>query len=88
MPATVSWLLVVVLALRSSGGPLRKSDLVRLVSGAALSSVELAELVRRNCLTFQPTDRDRTDFQRLGAEPSLLAAMDDRPGQRRLSMTE
>jgi hypothetical protein len=73
----VSWLLVVVLALQSSGGPLRKSDLVRLVSGAALSSVELVELVRRNCLTFQPTDRDRTDFQRLGAEPSLLAAMDD-----------
>jgi len=42
-----------------------------------MSPGELAQLVRRNCLTFQPTDRDRNDFRLLGAEPSLLAAVDD-----------
>lgn len=83
MPAAVSWLLVAVLALQSTGGqPLRKSDLVRLISGAALSSGELAQLVRHNCLTFQPTDRDRTDFRQLGADPSLLAAIDECVRQR------
>ena len=65
----------VLLALQGAG-PLRKSDLVRLLSGSAMSPLELAQLVRRNCLTFEPTDRDRSDFRRLGAEPSLLAAVD------------
>jgi hypothetical protein len=75
----VTWLLAVFVALQGTGGgaPLRKSDLVRLISGAAMSSVELTQLVRRNCLTFQPTDRDHTDFERLGADRSLIAAMDE-----------
>src|SRR5258708_10064622 len=63
--------------LLQGSAPLRKSDLVRLLSGAGISPVELAELVPRNCLTFQPTDRDRNDFRLLGAEASLLAAVDD-----------
>ncbi len=75
MSAAVSWLLL--LAVLQGSAPLRKSDLVRLVSGSAMSPVELAQLVRRNCLTFEPTQRDRNDFQRLGADRSLLAAMDD-----------
>ena len=77
MSAAVSFLLLVVLFALQGTGPLRKSDLVRLISGSAMSPGELAQLVRRNCLTFQPTDRDRSDFQRLGADRSLLAAMDD-----------
>ncbi len=56
---------------------LRKSDLVRLLSGATMPPVELAQLVRRNCLTFHPTDRDRNDFRLLGADPSLLTAIDE-----------
>jgi hypothetical protein len=56
--------------------PLRKSDLVRLLSGSSLSQPELTQLVSRNCLTFDPTDRDRTDFRRLGAERELLAALE------------
>ncbi len=76
MPAAVI-VLVLVLLLTQGTAPLRKSDLVRLISGSALSPVELAQLVRRNCLTFQPSDRDRTDFQRLGADRLLLAAMDE-----------
>jgi len=37
---------------------------------------EIAQLVSRNCLTFAPTDRDRADFRRLGAEAPVLAAID------------
>ena len=71
--AAVAALLVV-----SQGtAPLRKSDIVRLLSGSALSQPELAQLVTRNCLTFDPTDRDRTDFRRLGAEREVLAAVDE-----------
>jgi len=75
MPAALSALLA-TLVLQGSA-PLRKSDLVRLLSSAGMSTAELAELVRRNCLTFQPTDRDRNDFRQLGAEASLFAAVDD-----------
>lgn len=67
-------LLALLLAMQTA--PLRKSDLVRLLSVSAMSPVELAQLVRRNCLTFAPTGRDRTDFLRLGADRSLLDAMD------------
>lgn len=69
--------LFLALLLASQGlAPLRKSDLVRLLSTSALSQGELAQMVSRNCLTFEPTDRDRTDFRRLGAERGVLAAMD------------
>src|SRR5919197_5146278 len=76
MPQTLSALLAALLALQGTA-PLRKSDLVRLLSGAGMSPLELAQLVRRNCLTFDPTARDRTDLRLLGAEPSLLAAVDE-----------
>ena len=48
--------------------PLRKSDLIRLLSGGALSHREIADLIRRNCLSFTPTARDRTDLAALGAD--------------------
>src|SRR2546422_615020 len=76
MPQALSALFAVVLAMQGPA-PLRKSDLVRLLSGAVMSPVELAEMVRRTCLTFQPTDRDRNDFRLLGDDASLLAAVDD-----------
>lgn len=69
--------LVLVVWLITQGiAPLRKSDLVRLLSGSVMSQEEMAQLVRRNCLSFTPTERDRTDFQRLGAEAPVLAAVD------------
>ena len=64
------WLVV------QGAAPLRKSDLVRLLSGSVMSQPEIAQLVSRNCLTFAPTDRDRSDFRRLGAEAAVLAAID------------
>lgn len=75
MPPAVT-LLLAVLLVGQGLAPLRKSDLVRLLSGAVLSQGELAQLVTRNCLTFDPTDRDRSDLRRLGAERAVLAAVD------------
>jgi hypothetical protein len=79
MPPALSAVLAVLLAVQGGAGPvaLRKSDLVRLLSGAMMSPVELAQLVRRNCLTFEPTDRDRNDLRLLGGDATLLAAVDD-----------
>lgn len=57
------------------GAPLRKSDLVRLLSGAMMSSTELAQLVSRNCLTFDPTERDKNDLRLLGADSAMLTAV-------------
>jgi hypothetical protein len=76
MPTPVSVLIAVLLVLQGSA-PLRKSDLVRLLSGSVMAPMELAQLVRRNCLTFNPTNRDRNDFRLLGADAALLAAVDD-----------
>src|SRR5256886_5500316 len=69
-------LLLALLLVTQGAAPLRKSDLVRLPSASAMSSVELAQFVGRNCLTFEPTERDRTDFRRLGADRALLDAVD------------
>src|SRR2546430_15178935 len=68
-------LLLALLLVTQGAAPLRKSDLVRLLSASAMSSVELARFVGRNCLTFEPTERDRTDFRRLGADRALLDAV-------------
>jgi len=55
--------------------PLRKSDLIRLLSGGALSHGEIADLIRRNCLSFTPTARDRTDLAALGADSLIMERM-------------
>ncbi len=78
MPPALSAFLALLLALQGgSPASLRKTDLVRLLSGAGMSSADLSQLVRRNCLTFQPTERDRNDLRMLGADASLLAAVDE-----------
>src|SRR5207247_10744420 len=75
VPAAVSMLLALLVAMQGSA-PLRKSVLVGLLSGAMLSSNELVELVSRNCLTFDPTARDRNDLRMLGADAAMLAAVE------------
>jgi hypothetical protein len=69
--------LLLAVLLTQGTAPLRKSDLVRLLSGAEISSAELEQLVRRNCLTFDPTARDRNDLRLMGADSNVLAAVDD-----------
>ena len=75
MPAAVACLLVLVVALQG-GERLRKTDLVRLLSSVTLTPDELAALIRRNCLSFTPSGRDRADFIALGAVPVVLREID------------
>ena len=56
--------------------PLQKSDIIRLLTGTTYSKAEVAGIVRQSCLSFAPTARDRTDFQALGADDSVMAAID------------
>ena len=56
--------------------PLRKTDLIRLLTGGALSNREIADLVRRDCLSFTPTARDRQDLEALGADSVILGRID------------
>ena len=58
------------------GEPLRKTDLVRLLSGLTLTPDELAALIRRRCLSFTPSGRDRSDFVALGADAAVLREID------------
>lgn len=53
--------------------PLTKAELVQALSTRAYSSAELAELIRTNCLNFEPTSRDVTDLSSLGATDEVLA---------------
>ena len=57
--------------------PLRKAELVRLLATRALSKPEVAALVRRSCVTFQPTAHDRTELRTAGADDAVLAALDE-----------
>jgi len=75
MSAALGGLIAVLLLLQGTE-PLRKSDLVRLLSESTQSSLELAQLVSRHCLTFEPTDRDRHDFRLLGADSAVLTAVE------------
>ena len=56
--------------------PLLKSDLVRLLTTGALSNSEIASLISRNCLAFEPTARDRDQFRSLGANDEVMSAID------------
>lgn len=57
--------------------PLQKSDLIRLLTGTTYSRDEVAGIIRQSCLSFTPTPRDRADFQALGADQGVLAAIDE-----------
>jgi hypothetical protein len=75
------WLLgVLVTALPSTGPaqgsqPLRKTDLIRLLSSPLISKHEVADLIRRNCVSFRPTPRDWTDLQSFGADTGVLGSI-------------
>lgn len=60
---------------QAQDAPLRKSDIVRMLSGSTYSVDEVATIVRTNCLSFTPTDRDMADFRDLGANDAVLSAV-------------
>ncbi|HUL48590.1 MAG TPA: Ig-like domain-containing protein [Gemmatimonadales bacterium] len=55
--------------------PLRKTDVVRLLSNPVIPKTEVADLIRRNCLAFQPSERDWADLRALGASADVLASI-------------
>ena len=76
-PAVVLLLLAAPAHSQGRGGePLRKTDLVRLLSGVTLAPDALAALIRRRCLGFTPSGRDRADFVALGADAAALREID------------
>jgi len=66
-------------AAHAQGGgtePFRKVELVRLLGSRAMSTPEIAALVRRNCVAFRPSERDRADLRAAGADDAVFAAID------------
>ncbi|HEV8265049.1 MAG TPA: Ig-like domain-containing protein [Gemmatimonadales bacterium] len=57
------------------GAPLLKADLIELLSNPLIGNQETADLVRRNCLAFRPTDRDWADIRGLGASSDVVASI-------------
>ena len=55
--------------------PLRKTDVIRLLSNPLISKSEVAELIRRNCIAFRPTPRDWADLRDFGADAEVLSSL-------------
>lgn len=56
------------------GGPLLKSDLVRMMTASNHTATEMAAIVRMNCVSFEPTARDR---DQLGNLPNADVVLDE-----------
>jgi hypothetical protein len=76
---------VAVLAILASGvpspgatqgsEPLRKTDVIRLLSNPLIARSEVADLIRRNCIAFRPTPRDWADLRDFGADSEVLSSI-------------
>lgn len=53
--------------------PLDKAELVRLLTNPLFAQTEVADVVRRSCLTFHPTERDWADLRSAGAGGEVIA---------------
>lgn len=58
------------------GGPLLKSDLVRMMTASNYSGTEMAALVRTNCIGFEPTARDRNQLATLPGSEFVMVEID------------
>jgi hypothetical protein len=56
--------------------PLRKTDLIRLLTANTQTLPQIVAMVRRSCVSFTPTARDRQDLAALGGDTTLLKAID------------
>src|SRR5256885_2033005 len=54
--------------------PLEKSELIRLLTNPLFAQTEVADVVRRSCLTFHPTERDWADLRNAGANGEVIAS--------------
>ncbi len=55
--------------------PLRKTDVIRLLSNPLISRSEVADLIRRNCVAFRPTPRDWADLRDFGADSAVVRSI-------------
>ncbi len=53
--------------------PLDKTELIRLLTNPLFAQTEVADVVRRSCLTFRPTERDWADLRNAGASGEVMA---------------
>ncbi|HEU5284084.1 MAG TPA: Ig-like domain-containing protein [Burkholderiales bacterium] len=56
--------------------PLRKTDLIRLLTDSSMSPAQVAAQVGKSCLAFTPTARDRANLLALGADTAVFARID------------
>ncbi|HWC73107.1 MAG TPA: Ig-like domain-containing protein [Gemmatimonadales bacterium] len=54
--------------------PLDKAELIRLLTNPLFAQTEVADVVRRSCLTFRPTERDWADLRSAGAGGEVIAS--------------
>ncbi len=54
--------------------PLDKTELIRLLTNPLFAQFEVADVVRRSCLTFHPTERDWADLRSVGAAGEVIAS--------------
>ena len=58
------------------GGPLLKSDLVRMMTASTFTGTEMAAIVRMNCVGFEPTARDRRQLSTLRGSDLIMVEID------------
>ena len=54
--------------------PLDKTELIRLLTNPLFGQTEVADVVRRSCLKFHPTERDWADLRSAGAGGEVIAS--------------
>src|SRR6267378_4714599 len=57
-----------------SAPPLDKTELIRLLTNPLFAQTEVADVVRRSCLKFHPTERDWADLRSAGAGGEVIAS--------------
>src|SRR6266513_988332 len=55
--------------------PLEKIQLIRLLTNPLFAQSEVADVVRRSCIGFRPTDRDWADLRSAGAGGDVIASV-------------
>lgn len=69
------FLAVPVAVSAQEAAPLTRSDLVRMLSGTTYTPDEVAEIVQRSCVSFEPSDADYERFRELGANQAVVDAV-------------
>ena len=55
--------------------PLDKIEVIRLLTNPLFAQNEVADVVRRSCVAFRPTERDWADLRNAGASGEVIATV-------------